>query len=222
MNGEEAKETLENGVIRICDFWVRLQPQSKPRINQCLEVVLYVRVSRERHVLPTHRRDVELTDLFACPALQDRTNLPCIYTGLPYLCIHLCKSLCVYIYVHYTQVIRKLTLKIFCIASLIKNNMKRHAVLKTAVLWDVSQCSLVYTDRFSLIMEAVSIYETSVNIYQNAKRNIPEESHIHIRHRENLKSHRHAMFLWRKMFLKIRNVVTSSGVSIIRKCYVYV
>jgi hypothetical protein len=36
------------------------------------------------------------------------------------------------------------------------------------------------------IMEAVSTSETSVNFYQTARRNIPEDSHPHTRRRENL------------------------------------
>jgi hypothetical protein len=39
-----------------------------------------------------------------------------------------------------------------------------------------------------LIMKAESISETSVNFYQTTRRNIPEGSHHHTRHRENLKS----------------------------------
>jgi hypothetical protein len=31
--------------------------------------------------------------------------------------------------------------------------------------------------------------ETSVSFYQTARRNIAEDSHLHTRHRENLKSH---------------------------------
>jgi hypothetical protein len=31
--------------------------------------------------------------------------------------------------------------------------------------------------------------ETSVNVYQTTRRNIPEDSHLHTRRRENLKSH---------------------------------
>jgi hypothetical protein len=37
--------------------------------------------------------------------------------------------------------------------------------------------------------EAVSISETSVNFYQTTLRNIPEDSHLHTRRRENLKFH---------------------------------
>jgi hypothetical protein len=40
-----------------------------------------------------------------------------------------------------------------------------------------------------VMMEAVSSSETSVNIYQTTRHNIPEDSHLHIRRRENLKSH---------------------------------
>jgi hypothetical protein len=40
------------------------------------------------------------------------------------------------------------------------------------------------------MMEAVSTSETSVNFYETTRRNIPEDSHLHIRRRENLKYHR--------------------------------
>jgi hypothetical protein len=41
----------------------------------------------------------------------------------------------------------------------------------------------------ALMMEAVRIYETSVNIYLTTWQYIPEDSELHIRRRENLKSH---------------------------------
>jgi hypothetical protein len=40
------------------------------------------------------------------------------------------------------------------------------------------------------MMEEASISETSVNFYQTAASNIPEDSHLHARHRENLKYHK--------------------------------
>jgi hypothetical protein len=40
----------------------------------------------------------------------------------------------------------------------------------------------------ALMMEAASTYETSVNFYQTTRRNNPEDSHLHSRRRENLKS----------------------------------
>jgi hypothetical protein len=40
-----------------------------------------------------------------------------------------------------------------------------------------------------LMMEAASTSETSVNVYQTTRCNIPEDSRLHIRRRENLKSH---------------------------------
>jgi hypothetical protein len=39
-------------------------------------------------------------------------------------------------------------------------------------------------------MEAVSTSETSVNFYETTRRNIPEDSHLYTRRRENLKSRR--------------------------------
>jgi hypothetical protein len=38
-------------------------------------------------------------------------------------------------------------------------------------------------------MEAASSCEKSGNIYQTTRRNIPEDSHLHIHRRENLKFH---------------------------------
>jgi hypothetical protein len=42
----------------------------------------------------------------------------------------------------------------------------------------------------ALMMEAVSTTEASVNIYQSTRRYFPENSHLHNRRREKLKSHR--------------------------------
>jgi hypothetical protein len=64
--------------------------------------------------------------------------------------------------------------------------------------WDIAPCSLVEIDRLlevltayitvALVMEAVSSSETSFSCYLTTRRNIPEDSHIHTRRRENLKS----------------------------------
>jgi cell division protein FtsL len=40
----------------------------------------------------------------------------------------------------------------------------------------------------ALMMEVVSTSETSVNFYHTARRNIPEDSHLHTGRREDLKS----------------------------------
>jgi hypothetical protein len=74
--------------------------------------------------------------------------------------------------------------------------------MKMVVFWDDSPCSLVEIDqRFrgsyclhhqddeTLMIEIVSTFEMSVNSYQIARRNIPEDSHIYTRRLENLKSH---------------------------------
>jgi hypothetical protein len=39
------------------------------------------------------------------------------------------------------------------------------------------------------MMEEASTSESSVNFYQTTRRNNPEDSHLHTRRRENLKSH---------------------------------
>jgi hypothetical protein len=41
----------------------------------------------------------------------------------------------------------------------------------------------------ALMMEAARTSEASENFYQTTRRNIPEDSHLHTRHRENLKSY---------------------------------
>jgi hypothetical protein len=62
------------------------------------------------------------------------------------------------------------------------------------VFWDVAPCSPVEVYRrfraFALMMKAARTSETSANFYQTTSRNIPEDSHLHIRRRENLKSHK--------------------------------
>jgi hypothetical protein len=48
---------------------------------------------------------------------------------------------------------------------------------------------------FTLMMEAVSISETSVNFYEITRHNIPENSHLHTRCRENPESHKQLLVL---------------------------
>jgi hypothetical protein len=69
--------------------------------------------------------------------------------------------------------------------------------LKMTTFWDITPCSLLQVDQLlrgaycliALMMGAISTSETSVN-YQTTRRNIPEGCHLHIRRRENLKSHK--------------------------------
>jgi hypothetical protein len=58
------------------------------------------------------------------------------------------------------------------------------ASMKMTVFWDIAACSLVEIDRrfrgdfcLGLMMDAVSTSEKSVNFYETARRNIPEDSH---------------------------------------------
>jgi hypothetical protein len=74
-------------------------------------------------------------------------------------------------------------------------------IFKMTVLWVVAPCSLVkFYRRFrrvcclhhqgdDLMIEAASTSEASVIFYQTTRRDNPEDSHLHIRRRENLKSH---------------------------------
>jgi hypothetical protein len=63
------------------------------------------------------------------------------------------------------------------------------------VFWDVVPCSLAEVNRrfrgavIALMMKAASTSEMSANFYQTTRRNILEDSHLHTRRRENLKSH---------------------------------
>jgi hypothetical protein len=70
--------------------------------------------------------------------------------------------------------------------------------MKMTVFWEVAPCSLVeielhfrgaYASIITLMMEAVSTFETLVSFCQTTRRDIPEDSHLHIRLRENLKCH---------------------------------
>jgi hypothetical protein len=48
---------------------------------------------------------------------------------------------------------------------------------------------MIFASIIVLMMEAASTSETSINLYQTTRRNIPEDSYPHSRRRENLKSH---------------------------------
>jgi hypothetical protein len=74
-----------------------------------------------------------------------------------------------------------------------------------AVFWVIALCSLLDVYRrlqracclhhqplgllVALMMEAASASEMPVNFYQTTRRNDTEDSHLHTRRRENLRSH---------------------------------
>jgi hypothetical protein len=62
-----------------------------------------------------------------------------------------------------------------------------------ATLWVVAPYNLVVYQRLALMMEAASTSETFVN-YQTTRRYNPEDSHLHSRRRENLKSTWHDFY----------------------------
>jgi hypothetical protein len=57
---------------------------------------------------------------------------------------------------------------------------------------DVSE---VLAASIALVIEAASTSEMSVNFYHTIPRNKPEDSHLHTRHCENLKSHLQRLFV---------------------------
>jgi hypothetical protein len=64
--------------------------------------------------------------------------------------------------------------------------------MKMAVFWVVAPCSVVeFTDVSEVLLPSLSgsTSETSVNFYQTTRRFNPEDSYLHTRRRENLKSH---------------------------------
>jgi hypothetical protein len=54
---------------------------------------------------------------------------------------------------------------------------------------DVSEVLTAAIVKSALMMEAASTSEMSVNVYQTTRRNIPDDSRLHTRRRENLTSH---------------------------------
>jgi hypothetical protein len=59
------------------------------------------------------------------------------------------------------------------------------AYMKIAVFWVVVSCTLL----IALMIAAASTSETSVNFYRTTRHYNPEDSHLHTRRRENLKSY---------------------------------
>jgi hypothetical protein len=82
-------------------------------------------------------------------------------------------------------------------ASLSNLNSQTTNHKKLAVFWDVAPCRL--TDVSDVLaasfIRPLCTSETLVNIYQTSQRNIPDDSHLHTRRRENLISHQQIMKL---------------------------
>jgi hypothetical protein len=64
--------------------------------------------------------------------------------------------------------------------------------------WDMTPCGVIDDCHgnkigkctIALLMEAASTFETLVNFYETTRRNNPEDSHLHTRRCQNLKSHK--------------------------------
>jgi hypothetical protein len=63
----------------------------------------------------------------------------------------------------------------------------------------------------ALVMEAVRTSEKSVDIYMTTRHYIPEDSELHTRRRENLKSH-NSFHVLRGLYSKVFKPVTAVGV----------
>jgi hypothetical protein len=64
--------------------------------------------------------------------------------------------------------------------------------MKITVFWDVAPWEFAdVSDVFAafIIRALTNASETSVNFYQTTRRNNPEDSHLHTRRRENIKSY---------------------------------
>jgi hypothetical protein len=72
-------------------------------------------------------------------------------------------------------------------------------------LTDVSE--VLIASVIALMMEAVSTSQTSANFYQTTRRNIPEDSHLHIRRRKKLKSHKHSLVVVRLLAQRIEEIL---------------
>jgi hypothetical protein len=61
--------------------------------------------------------------------------------------------------------------------------LRRVVWKKFSVVSEMLATSIVTDNLTSLMMEAASISETTVNFFQTTRRNNPEDSHLHIRRR---------------------------------------
>jgi hypothetical protein len=55
------------------------------------------------------------------------------------------------------------------------------ARMKMTAFWDIATCILVEVDLMTLVMQAVSIAETSVYLYETTRHTIPEGYHFQVR-----------------------------------------
>jgi hypothetical protein len=92
-----------------------------------------------------------------------------------------------------------------------------------AVFRAVAPCSLVEVyRRITLITEAASTSETSINFYQTTRRKNPEDNHLHTRRRENPKSHKNNSVPYScvaQTFMSFRRLECSATLYIVYEVY---
>jgi hypothetical protein len=97
-----------------------------------------------------------------------------------------------------------------CNAAFSTSRQKLGQYLKGYIFWrwlsSGMLCHVSAIRVIALMVEAARTSEMSVNVYQTTWRNIPEDSHLHTCHRENLKSHWYIFFfnIHRKMMKRHR------------------
>jgi hypothetical protein len=106
----------------------------------------------------------------------------------------------------------------FCHAKFLRNvelwSNRQHRITLTRAYWHnvaVERVVFGVHHQFTLTMEALSFSETSANIYQTTHCNIREDSHLHTRCCENLKSPWECLFA--KSDLYLRNVIKTERYS---------
>jgi hypothetical protein len=117
---------------------------------------------------------------------------PCISHNVSDLCIQqiYIRELNVFRFVRKeTQSQRKLILQFFTENSESDSRWDYRFSRRRIWRWLSSEILCRVVTIIAMMMETVSTSETSVNFYQTTRRNIPEESHLYIRCRENLKTH---------------------------------
>jgi hypothetical protein len=87
-------------------------------------------------------------------------------------------------------------------------------MLHLVVAWKLTDVSEVLTA--FIIRKAVNTFDTSVNFPDTTRHKIPERSHLHTHHNENLKFHQHSdmircMVIYSNELNTMRKVVGGNG-----------
>jgi hypothetical protein len=91
-------------------------------------------------------------------------------------------------------------------------------MLRRVVSYKLTNVTEMLATSIIRAMEAVNTSETSVSFYETTWRNSPEDSHLHTRHPENLKSHKMipnaANKYWRSCNAHLQNKNVTIGITL--------